>query len=339
MEKNTNNIHQNAAAGGSKGGAGKNGRIADKKELLGAAGIFIAALLWGVSYPATKIVEDQPTFFILPVRFLVAAAVLAVVFHRNLARINLKVIKQAFMLSFFITGMYVFSTIGIKYTISARASFFTCLTFVFVPIINRILFKVKINGIIARSIIICFVGVLLLSYTPGMAGLALNAGDLLCMVASVAGSLHIIFLDRISRGSGSDVKAADDEHDKAPAENDFDPMLFTTLLMAFVALWTSAAALFTGSFSDIHITPLHLGTIVFLGLFCSAAAFLLQSVCQQYVPANRAGVIFAMEPASGCVISVILLNEAMGAAGWIGAGLVLLSSVYMEVASSRKSDK
>ena len=145
MEKNTNNIHQSAAAGGSKGGAGKNGRIADKKELLGAAGIFLAALLWGVSYPATKIVEDQPTFFILPVRFLVAAAVLAVVFHRNLARINLKVIKQAFMLSFFITGMYVFSTIGIKYTISARASFFTCLTFVFVPIINRMGMPLRIH--------------------------------------------------------------------------------------------------------------------------------------------------------------------------------------------------
>ena len=339
MEKNTNNIHQTAAAGGSTGGAGKNGRIADKKELLGAAGIFLAALLWGVSYPATKIVEDQPTFFILPVRFLVAAAVLALIFHRNLARINLKVIKQAFLLSFFITGMYVFSTVGIKYTISARASFFTCLTFVFVPIINRILFKVKINGIIARSIIICFAGVLLLSYTPGMAGLALNVGDLLCMVASVAGSLHIIFLDRISRGGGADAKAADADDcvpDKDATGNDFDPMLFTTLLMAFVALWTSAAALFTGSFSDIHITPLHLGTIVFLGLFCSAVAFLLQSVCQQYVPANRAGVIFAMEPASGCVISVILLNEAMGTAGWIGAGLVLLSSVYMEVATSRK---
>ncbi len=324
----------------------------NKKELLGAAGIFLAALLWGVSYPATKIVEAQPTFFILPVRFLVAAAVLGIVFHRNLARINLKVIKQAFLLSFFITCMYVFSTVGIKYTISARASFFTCLTFVFVPIINRILFKVKINGIIARSIIICFAGVLLLSYTPGMAGLALNVGDVLCMVASVAGSLHIIFLDRISRGDGSaDLKTAVADADAGGADdravdraggngseavNDFDPMLFTTLLMAFVALWTSAAALFTGAFKDIHITPLHFGTIVFLGLFCSAIAFLLQSVCQQYVPANRAGVIFAMEPASGCVISVILLNEAMGAAGWIGAGLVLLSSVYMEVASSRK---
>lgn len=292
----------------------------NRKELLGAGGIFIAALLWGVSYPATKIVEDYPTFFILPVRFFVAAAALAVIFHKNLKNINRHTVKNAFMLSFFITAMYVFSTVGIKYTISARASFFTCLTFVFVPIINRLIFKEKINGIIMRSIIICFAGVLLLSYTPGMAGLALNMGDILCIFASVAGSLHITFLGRIS------------------GDKNFDPMLFTTLLMAFVAVWSSVAALFTGSFKNVEITPLHLGTIVFLGLFCSAVAFLLQSVCQQYVPANRAGVILAMEPASGCVISVILLNEAMGAAGWAGAVLVLLSSIYMEAASGRKKD-
>ncbi len=288
----------------------------------GSAGIFLAALLWGISYPATKFVEDQPTFFILPVRFLIASAVLLIVFHRKLALINFKVIKQAFLLSFFITGMYVFSTVGIKYTISARASFFTCLTFVFVPVINKLLFRVKVNGIILRSIIICFAGVLLLSYTPGMGGLSLNVGDLLCMIASVAGSLHIIFLDRIAH--------------KNDGDNDFDPMLITTLLMIFVAVWTTAAALFTGSFRGIHITPLHFGSIVFLGLFCSAAAFLLQSVCQQYVPANRAGVIFAMEPASGCVISVVLLNESMGAVGWLGACLILLSSIYMEIASNRK---
>lgn len=291
-----------------------------KKELLGAGGIFIAALLWGISYPATKIVENYPTFFILPVRFLIAAAALALIFHKNLKNINTRIVKNAFMLSFFITAMYVFSTVGIKYTISARASFFTCLTFVFVPIINRLFFKEKINGIIMRSILICFAGVLLLSYTPGMTGLALNMGDMLCIVASVAGSLHITFLGRISGGK------------------DFDPMLFTTLLMAFVAVWTFIAAVFTGSFKGIEITPFHMGTIVFLGLFCSAVAFLLQSICQQYVPANRAGVILAMEPASGCVISVLLLNEAMGAAGWIGAGLVLLSSIYMEAASGRKND-
>lgn len=290
-----------------------------KKQLAAACGIFIAAILWGFSYPATKFVEDYPTFFILPVRFVIASAALAAVFHRNFTNLSRKVIKQAFLLSFFITAMYVFSTIGIKYTISARASFFTCLTFVFVPIINLLIFRERINKIIGTSIVICFAGVLLLSYQPGMTGLALNIGDILCMIASVAGSLHIIFLGRIS------------------GDDDFDPMLFTTLLMGFVALWSALAALLTGSFSDVQVTLPGMGALVFLGLFCSAAAFLLQSICQQFVPANRAGVIFAMEPASGCVASVLLLGESMGSFGWAGAALVLFSSLYMEAASSRKS--
>ena len=285
---------------------------------LSSGGLFIAALLWGVSYPATKLVEDYPTFFILPVRFLIASAILAVLFRKHFRKMNRDILKHAALLSLFVTSMYVFSTVGIKYTISARASFFTCLTFVIVPVLNRLLFRVKISGVILRSLILCFAGVLLLSYAPGMAGLSLNYGDLLCIVASVAGSLHIVFLGRISK------------------KETFDPMLFTTLLMAFVTVWTALAALFTGSFQGIEITCFDLGTIAFLGVFCSAAAFLLQSVCQKYVPANRAGVIFAMEPASGCVLSVLLLHESMGTTGWIGALLVLISSVYMETASGRK---
>ena len=290
-------------------------------ERLAAGGLFIAALLWGVSYPATKIVETYPTFYILPLRFLIASLILAVLFRKHFKNLNFRTLKQAFLLSFFITGMYVFSTVGIKYTISARASFFTCLTFVIVPVLNLVLFRIRVSAVIVRSILICFFGVLLLSYAPGSVGLSLNYGDILCIIASLAGSLHIVFLGRIS------------------SEENYDPMLFTALLMMFTALWTTGAGVVTGSFSKISITPLHQGTIIFLGVFCSAAAFLLQSVCQKYVPANRAGVIFALEPASGCVISVLLLNESMGTAGWIGAFLILLSSVYMETAVNRSSRK
>ena len=205
-------------------------------QFLSSGGLFIAALLWGVSYPATKLVEDYPTFFILPARFLIASAILAVLFRKHFRKMNREILKHAALLSLFVTSMYVFSTVGIKYTISARASFFTCLTFVIVPVLNRLLFRVKISGVILRSIILCFAGVLLLSYAPGMAGLALNYGDLLCIVASVAGSLHIVFLGRVSK------------------KETFDPMLFTTLLMAFVTVWTALAALFTGSFQGIEIT-------------------------------------------------------------------------------------
>ncbi len=292
-----------------------------KKELIYVAGLLCAALLWGVSYPATKIVEGYPTFYIVSIRFIVAGAALAVIFHRHFKNMNKDVLKYAFLLSAFITSMYVFATLGIKYTTSARASFFTCLTFIIVPFLNMIIYKVRISRIIVISVAICLIGIALLSYTPDLGHLGLNFGDLICLLASVAGSFHITFLDRVSK------------------KPQIDNTLFTILLMSFVGLWSTIIALFTGAYEGVSITPFHFGTIVFLGLFCSSAAFLLQSICQEYVPANRVGVILAMEPASGCILSVLLLGETMGLTGWLGAVIVMISLLYMEIATSRAEEK
>lgn len=110
-----------------------------KKEYLSVLGLLLAALLWGVSYPLTKVVEDCPTFYIVSIRFLVAAAALALIFHRHFRNFHKEILKYAFLLSFCITSMYIFGTIGIKYTTSVRASFFTCLSFVIIPILNLVI--------------------------------------------------------------------------------------------------------------------------------------------------------------------------------------------------------
>ena len=44
-----------------------------KTELASVLGLLIAALLWGISYPLTKCVEDCPTFYTVSLRFLTAA--------------------------------------------------------------------------------------------------------------------------------------------------------------------------------------------------------------------------------------------------------------------------
>ena len=115
-------------------------------------------------------------------------------------------------------------------------------------------------------------------------------------------------------------------------------MLFTTMLMLFIALWGTLIAIPTGAFAY-KGTSLQLGTIVALGLLCSAAAFLLQSICQKYVPSNRVGIILAMEPASGCMLSVLLLGEVMSLGAWIGAVVIMGSLLYMEVATSKEEQK
>ena len=290
-----------------------------KKEYLSVLGLLLAALLWGVSYPLTKVVEDCPTFYIVSIRFLVAAAALALIFHRHFRNFHKEILKYAFLLSFCITSMYIFGTIGIKYTTSVRASFFTCLSFVIIPILNLVIYKLKLNKTIVISVLICLAGMFLLSYTADMGTLSLNAGDLLCILAATAGALHIIFLDRVTK------------------QENMEPILFTIFLMAFVALWSTLIALATGAFAYADTTPFQFGSIIALGLFCSAAAFLLQSICQKYVPSNRVGVIIAMEPASGCVISVFVLGEAMHWTGWLGALLVMVSLLYMEISASRSN--
>lgn len=286
-------------------------------EILSVVGLLIAALLWGISYPMTKAVEDCPTFYIISLRFITASIAMAIIFHRNFANFTGEILKYAFLLSFCIAFMYVFATLGIKYTTSVRASFFTCLSFCIVPVLNLIIFRTRLTYITVISVAICFVGMFLLSYTPDMGGFGLNLGDILCILGAAAGSLNIIFLERISQ------------------KEKMDPMLFTTLLMIFVALWGTLIALFTGTLSYLGASGFQIATIIALGLFCSAAAFLLQSICQKYVPSNRVGIILAMEPASGCIVSVLVLGEVMSLTAWIGAAIVMISLLYMEIATAR----
>lgn len=46
-----------------------------------------------------------------------------------------------------------------------------------------------------------------------------------------------------------------------------------------------------------------------------------------------------MEPASGCMLSVLLLGEVMSLGAWIGAVVIMGSLLYMEVATSKEEQK
>lgn len=138
-------------------------------ERTASIGLMMAALFWGLSYPLTKYVESCPTFYIISLRFAAAALFLAIAFHRRFRLLNKDVIKYAFLLSFAVFLMFAFGTWGIKYTTSVRSSFFTTLSFLMIPELNWIFFRVKISKNIVISALICLLGMFLLCYAPGMA--------------------------------------------------------------------------------------------------------------------------------------------------------------------------
>lgn len=292
-------------------------RRAPHSQLLATGALLAAAVLWGLTYPLTKLIESYPTFLIIVVRFSSAAAALFLSSLGRLRRMNWDTLKCAFLLSFVLTAMLIFNIVGIKYTTSVRASFFTSLSFLMVPVMNLLMFRVRLSATVAKSALLCLAGLFLLCYAPGSAGLEVNLGDVLCAVAAACGSLNILLMERVSKM----------EH--------VDSLLFTTFLMGFIALWGGLLGGVSGGLRGPELTGAALGIMVILGVACSAAAYTLQVHFEADVPANRVGILFALEPASGCILSVLCLHETMGLAAWVGAAIIMASILYVEASASR----
>lgn len=296
-----------------------NEQNAAPNQLLASGALLAAAILWGLTYPLTKLIEDYPTFLIIVVRFSSAALALLLSSLRRLRRMNLDTLKYAFFLSILLTAMLGLNIVGIKYTTSVRASFFTSLSFLMVPLLNLFLFRVRLSAIVVKSALLCLVGFFLLCYAPGNASLEINLGDLLCAAAAFCGSLNILVMEKVAK----------EEH--------VDTLLFTTFLMGFIALWGGILGGMSGGLRGPEMSVADLGIMIILGVGCSAVAYTLQAHFEKVVPSNRVGILFALEPASGCILSVLCLHETMSIAAWTGAAIIMASILYMEAAANRAS--
>jgi drug/metabolite transporter (DMT)-like permease len=148
-------------------------------------------------------------------------------------------------------------------------------------------------------------------------GFYLSSGDIICLGCSVTGASHVIMTGRVA--------------------NDQDPALLATVQLLFISVWAFLTAFFLEDFPA-SIPIFHWGVMLFLALFCTAIAFLLQCFCQRYINPARTGVIFAIEPVSGAVFSALLLNDQLGINGIIGGAMIFASMIYMELGESKIND-
>ena len=96
-----------------------------KLEILSVLGLLLASLSLGRSAFRYENGFCLPTVYILAVRFSAAALLLSLAFFRHFKNFNKNILKCALILSIFLFLMYFLATVGIKYTTSSRASFFT----------------------------------------------------------------------------------------------------------------------------------------------------------------------------------------------------------------------
>lgn len=96
-------------------------------------------------------------------------------------------------------------------------------------------------------------------------------------------------------------------------------------------------SIITGEKYPGSITPLEIGSLIFIGVVCSALCFVLQMASQKHVPANRVGLILTLEPVVGAISSVLLLGDVLGVFGVLGGILIVASIIISETSAQSES--
>lgn len=284
------------------------------KNRISSAGMGLSCIAFASGYPLLKLVTGVQTFSLLTVRFLCAVTLLAVVSIGRFHLLNLRLIRDAFLMSLFIFMMYLTTTIGIRYTSASNCSFYSGISALLLPFLGFMLFRTKIAGKSIFFAILCTAGIFLLSFGFDMT-FSINRGDLLCLLCSLFAALQILFAAR-------SIKI-------------HDPLLLVTVQMLFLTVFALTGVLVSGQpLGNIGVRNFLL--IALLGVVSSAVGFGLQLLCLRRVPADRASLIFSAQPVIGALLSMAIVGEQIGLPGWLGGTVVMVSIIGSEISSRRK---
>jgi drug/metabolite transporter (DMT)-like permease len=140
--------------------------------------------------------------------------------------------------------------------------------------------------------------------------LAMNRGDLLSVLCAATFALHIVVIAHFTRLQG------------------FEPIAVTQIATAALL----GACLFRiAEPVRLNMTIGVAAAVLVTGLFATALAFTTQAWAQQYTPANRAAVIYALEPVVAWLTSYLLTGETMTRVGIAGAALILAGILLVEL--------
>ncbi len=284
------------------------------KKVLADLGLFYAVAIWGSTFFVVKsALDDIDPVILVAYRFLLAGLIL-LIFLRISGRAIFDGYKFSLVPGFLLWMLYIPQTIGLQYTTASNSGFITGLFVAFVPVFLRLIFKrtPTMMEIIASAI--SLIGLWIL--TGGLSDI--NIGDVLTLITAVTYALHILVVDKyMKRG--------------------LDAYLFSChqfLIVGFLSLLTGVIfglPFQFGSSDAVWIT-------IFLALFPTLSAFVLQMIAQGIRPPLRVSLIFALEPVFAALFAWTLGGEAFIRHRALGGLLIFLALVISSLpAPKRKS--
>jgi drug/metabolite transporter (DMT)-like permease len=282
--------------------------------------LLLAPLLWGATFPATKVgIEAIGVFpFMFWTRLLGFVTILAavpLVARREVSRPAVRsLIGPGLLLGALIFAGYVLQTEGLARTTATNAVFITGLYVVFAPLLGMILFRRPVARAAWGAVAVSVLGIALLS-VPSLGDLRPRAGDLLVLAGTVAWAGHVVGVGYFAERHSSVLLSL--------------AQMGATTLFHLAALGVTEAR--APDTSEVWVI------LLITGVLGSGVAYTIQVVAQRAVTATRAVVILAAESVSAAAISFVWLGERLQLHQWVGAALVLTAMALSEL-SARRAD-
>jgi drug/metabolite transporter (DMT)-like permease len=266
-------------------------------------------LLWGTTFLVVNrvLIGTTPGAF-LTLRFVLATCVMGVVWLVRGDRRTPGLLRDGALIGGSMLVGFALQTEGLRLTTPARSAFLTSMSVLFVPVIERLIYRRRLPGAAWLGAALAVVGLAILSGATTDAGM--RRGDLLTLGASIAFAQQILWTaERSAR------------HRLVP---------LTTVELAIVTL--GAAVLLLAEPARCTASPAFILALLYTGIVMTSGAFLVQNWGQRYTTPTRAALIFALEPVFAALFSSWLGGERLGVSLLVGGALIVGGVVVSEVA-------
>ncbi|HEU4481230.1 MAG TPA: DMT family transporter [Actinomycetota bacterium] len=279
-----------------------------RRTRLAEAGLVAIAAVWGLTFVMVQdAVGEISAMAFLAYRFLPATLLVALVFRRRLGELDAEGWKSGLVMGVFLTSGYVFQTLGLERTTASNAGFITGMFVVLTPLFGALFLRHRPGRLAWLAAGVSTFGLFLLSGTGDEVNLT---GDALVFLCACSFAGHLLVTDRAVR------------------RHHYGALLAVQL--GVCGSFSLVVAGITGGL-EIPSSGTVWGALVVTSIFASALGFLVQTVAQRYAPPARTALILASEPAFAGLFAYLLADETLSAAGWVGAGLILVSIVAVEL--------
>lgn len=279
------------------------------KQLKSDLMLLLVVLFWGISYVLMDLsLTEMDPFTLNAFRFCGAFFIAVIISFPKLKTVNRVTLKYSFYVGVSLIFVYIGATYGVKYTSLSNAGFLCALTVVFTPIFGYI-FKGKVpEKKLIVVVLMCVLGIGLLTLNNELKP---AIGDILCLLCAIAYAIDLLITET------------------AVMKEEVNAYQLGVFQLGFAGAGNLILS-FLVETPTLRLSPKVWAASVFLAIFCTGLAFIIQAVAQQYTSAAHVGVIFTLEPVIAGIAAFLFAGEILLPRAYFGGVILVLSLLVME---------